>query len=125
MTLSGPVEVFLDADTIAACAKDAVTGGGQVVALKRTGSAVLAPAHASIELIDHIRGARTGPVPVSVMLEGEYGINNLFIGVPIKLGASGVEQVIEIGLTDEEKKALDYSASAVQELVDDMKRLKG
>ena len=56
-------------------------------------------------------------------LEGEYGLNNLFIGVPIKLGVNGVEEIIEVKLTDEEKKALAHSAGAVQTLVDDMNRL--
>ena len=84
------LERFLSADAIAACVKDAVTGGGQVVALKKTGSATIAPAHATIEVMDHIRGARTGPVPVSVMLEGEYGISGVVLGVPAHLGMSGL-----------------------------------
>ena len=81
-----PLDVFLDAERIEACVRDAVTGGGQVVALRKTGSATIAPAHASIELIDHIRGARTGPVPVSVMLNGEFGISGVVLGVPAHLG---------------------------------------
>jgi len=62
-------------------------------------------------------------LPCAAYLEGEYGINNLFIGVPVKLGATGIEQVIEIKLNEAEKKALQYSADAVRKLVEDMKRL--
>ena len=62
-------------------------------------------------------------LPCAAYLEGEYGINNLFIGVPVKLGEDGVEQIIEIELTDKEQDALNRSADAVQTLVDDMKRL--
>lgn len=62
-------------------------------------------------------------MPCTVYLEGEYSINNLFIGVPVKLGAKGVEEIIKIRLMEEEKKTLHASAAAVQRLVDDMKRL--
>ena len=62
-------------------------------------------------------------LPCAAYLEGEYGIKNLFIGVPVKLGAKGIEQVIEIKLNEEEKKALQFSADAVRKLVEDMKRL--
>ena len=64
-------------------------------------------------------------LPCAVYLEGEYGIDKLFIGVPVKLGAEGMEEVIQIKLTKEENKALQNSAAAVQGLVDDLKRLKG
>lgn len=109
-----PVEVFLDAEAVAACARDAVTGGGQVVALKKTGSAVLAPAHASVELIDHIRGARTGSVPVSVMLAGEYGISDVVLGVPAHLGAAGLVEVEELRLSADEQAALGAAAEAIR-----------
>ena len=62
-------------------------------------------------------------LPCAALLKGEFGIDDLFIGVPVKLGAKGVEEIIKIRLTDEEKKALHASAGAVQRLVDDMKRL--
>ncbi len=108
------LDVFLSPDQIDACVKDAVTGGGQVVALKKSGSATIAPAHASIELIDHIRGARTGPVPVSVMLQGEYGINGVVLGVPAHLGTSGLVEVEELRLTDQEQAALQKAADAIR-----------
>lgn len=109
-----PLDVFLSKEAIDACVKDAVTGGGQVVALRKTGSATLAPAHASIELIDHIRGVRTGPVPVSVMLEGEYGISGVVLGVPCHLGRSGLVAVEELKLTDAETAALRKAAGAIR-----------
>lgn len=108
------LDVFLSPDQIEACVQDAVTGGGQVVALKKSGSATIAPAHASIELIDHIRGARTGPVPVSVMLQGEYGIDGVVLGVPAHLGATGLVEVEELRLTDQEQAALQRAADAIR-----------
>lgn len=109
-----PLDLFLSADQIAACVKDAVAGGGQVVALRKTGSAVLAPAHSSIELIDHIRGARAGAVPVSVMLEGEYGIEGVVLGVPCHLGAQGLVEVEELDLAPDERAALMSAADAIR-----------
>ncbi len=108
------LHAFLSQDQIDACVKDAITGGGQVVALKKTGSATVAPAHSSIELIDHIRGAKTGPVPVSVMLDGEFGIQNVVLGVPAHLGATGLISVEEIPLTDAETTALQAAATAIR-----------
>ena len=109
-----PLSVFLSEAQIAACVRDAITGGGQVVALKKTGSATVAPAHSSIELIDHIRGAKTGPVPVSVMLEGEFGISGVVLGVPAHLGAQGLVEVDEIKLTDVETTSLHAAAEAIR-----------
>lgn len=109
-----PLSVFLSDDRIAACTRDAVTGGGQVVGLKKTGSATIAPAHASIELIDHIRGARTGPVPVSVMLDGEYGVSEVVLGVPAHLGAGGLLEVVEWRLSQGERDALQTAAAAIR-----------
>jgi malate dehydrogenase len=114
-TIKGrPLSVFLNDTQIAACVKDAITGGGQVVALKKSGSATIAPAHASIELIDHMRGARSGPVPVSVMLNGEYGIDGVVLGVPAQLGQGGMIKVEELCLTDTENAALHAAAEAIR-----------
>lgn len=109
-----PLDVFLSPDQIDACVQDAITGGGQVVALKKMGSATIAPAHASIELIDHMRGARTGPVPVSVMLSGEYGIDGVVLGVPAHLGQGGMIKVEELPITAEEQLALETAAEAIR-----------
>lgn len=108
------LERFLSPDQITACVKDAITGGGQVVALKKSGSATIAPAHASVELMDHMRGARVGPVPVSVMLEGEYGIGGVVLGVPAHLGRGGLVRVEEMRLTPSETEALKAAAEAIR-----------
>jgi len=109
-----PLDVFLTQKAIDDCVRDAVTGGGQVVALRKTGSATLAPAHASIELIEHIRGARAGAVPVSVMLQGEYGIRDVMLGVPCHLGATGVLSVEELPLPADELAALRAAGEAIR-----------
>lgn len=110
-----PLGVFLSDGQIDACVKEAINGGGQVVALKKSGSATIAPAHASIELIDHIRGARSGPVSVSVMLEGEYGITGVVLGVPAHLGQSGLIKVEELRLTASEEASLQAAAEAIRD----------
>jgi malate dehydrogenase len=109
-----PVSIYLSKDQIDACVRDAVTGGGQVVALRKTGSATLAPAHASIELVEHIRGAKAGAVPVSVMLDGEYGIEGVVLGVPCHLGINGIVSVEELTLPPDEMAALKAAADAIK-----------
>ncbi|HID67651.1 MAG TPA: malate dehydrogenase, partial [Roseibacterium sp.] len=109
-----PLDIFLSPDQIDACVADAITGGGQVVALRKTGSATIAPAHSSLELLEHIRGARTGPVPVSVMLEGEFGISGVVLGVPAHLGPGGLVEVAQIRLTADEQTALHTAADAIR-----------
>jgi malate dehydrogenase len=109
-----PLEAFLAPARIEACVKDAVTGGGQVVTLRRTGSATIAPALSTIEVIDHIRGARAGTVPVSVMLEGEYGIEGVVLGVPCHLGAGGLLAIEELPLAESEMAALGKAADAIR-----------
>jgi len=109
-----PLDVFLTPEQIAACTRDAITGGGQVVALKKTGSATIAPAHATMELLDHMRGARTGPVPVSVLLDGEYGIDNVVLGVPAHLGRKGLVSVARMRLSAQETAALQNAARAIR-----------
>lgn len=110
-----PLDVFLSDDAIETASRNAVTGGGQVVALRKTGSATLAPAHATMELIDHVRAARTGPAPASVMLKGEYGIDGVVLGVPCCLGAGGLIEVGELTLSDDELRALGRAADAIRE----------
>lgn len=109
-----PLDVFLSRDAIEAAVRDAVSGGGQVVALRKTGSATLAPAYATIELIDHVRGARTGAVPASVMLRGEFGIDGVVLGVPCQLGSRGLVAVDELTLAESELEALTRAAEAVR-----------
>ncbi len=109
-----PLDVFLSEEAIQACFDDAVTGGGQVVRLRKTGSATLAPAQAVIELTDHIRGARTGPVPASVLLAGEYGLSDVVLGVPCRLGSRGLIGVEELALAEDELAALNMAAEAIR-----------
>jgi malate dehydrogenase len=93
-------------------------GGGEIVNLLKTGSAFYAPSAAVVEMSDAIFNDRKKILPCAAYLEGEYGIHGLYVGVPVKLGARGIEQIIEIELTREEHEALQKSAAAVKELVD-------
>jgi malate dehydrogenase len=92
-------------------------GGGEIVALLKTGSAYYAPSAAVAEMVEAILKDKKKILPCAAYLEGEYGVKGLFVGVPVKLGAKGIEQIIEIKLTPEEKAALDKSAASVRELV--------
>jgi malate dehydrogenase len=92
-------------------------GGAEIVNLLKTGSAYYAPSAAAVEMVEAILKDKKKILPCAVYLEGEYGINGLFVGVPVKLGAGGVEQIIEIKLTPGEKAALDKSSASVRELV--------
>ena len=93
-------------------------GGGEIVALLKTGSAFYAPSAAVVQMIDAIFNDRKKILPCAAYLEGEYGINGLFVGVPVKLGARGIEEIVQIKLTPEEQAALEKSAAAVKELVE-------
>ena len=93
-------------------------GGAEIVNLLKAGSAFYAPSAAVVEMIDAIFNDRKKILPCAAYLEGEYGIQGLFVGVPVKLGARGIERIIEIKLTPEEQAALQKSAAAVKELVD-------
>ena len=92
-------------------------GGAEIVNLLKAGSAYYAPSAAVVEMIDAIFNDRKKILPCAAYLEGEYGISGLFVGVPVKLGAKGIEQIIQIKLTPEEQAALQRSADAVKELV--------
>jgi malate dehydrogenase len=92
-------------------------GGAEIVKYLKTGSAYYAPSAAATEMVEAILKDKKKILPCAVYLEGEYGVKGLFVGVPVKLGAKGVEQIIEIKLTPEEKAGLDKSAAAVKELV--------
>ena len=92
-------------------------GGGEIVNLLKTGSAFYAPSAAIAQMVDAIFNDRKKILPCAAYLEGEYGIKGLFVGVPVKLGAKGIEQIVEIKLTAEEKAALEKSAASVKELV--------
>ena len=113
-----PITELLPAEQIEAINKRTANGGAEIVGLLKTGSAYYAPSLGAVEMAQSILKDKKRILPCSVYLEGEYGINNLFVGVPVKLGKNGIEQIIEISLTTEERAALHKSAGSVQELVD-------
>ena len=122
-TVSGiPITELIPQDRIDAIVDRTRNGGAEIVKLLTT-SAYYAPASAACEMAEAILKDKKKILPCAAYLEGEYGFNDLFIGVPVKLGASGVEDVIEITLTDEEKAALANSANAVQGLKDLLKNM--
>ncbi len=112
-----PVTELLPAEQIAAIVDRTANGGAEIVGLLKTGSAYYAPSLGAVEMAESILKDKKKILPCAVYLEGEYGINNLFVGVPCKLGKNGVEQIIEISLTNDERAALQKSAGAVEELV--------
>jgi malate dehydrogenase len=91
-------------------------GGAEIVKYLKTGSAYYAPSAAATEMVEAILKDKKKILPCAAYLQGEYGISGLYVGVPVKLGAKGIEQIIEIKLTAEEKAGLDKSAAAVKEL---------
>ena len=99
-------------------------GGGEIVALLKAGSAYYAPSAAITQMIEAVLLDKKRILPCCAYLEGEYGINGLCVGVPVKLGAGGMERVIEVRLTEEERAALQRSAATVQELVEVMRRAR-
>lgn len=124
-TVAGiPITELMTPQKIEALVDRTRNGGAEIVGLLKTGSAYYAPASAAVEMAEAILKDKKKILPCAACLQGEYGINDLFIGVPVKLGENGVEEIIEIKLTDEEAKSLHHSADAVQQLVADLKRLK-
>ena len=118
-TVAGiPITDLLSEDRIAALVDRTANGGAEIVALLKSGSAYYAPAAATFEMVDAILRDRHRVLPCAVLLEGEYGVDGLFVGVPVVLGHGGMERIIEITLSDDEKIAFAASADAVQELVD-------
>ena len=115
-----PLTDLLDAETIQSLVKRTRDGGAEIVKYLKSGSAYYAPSAAAVEMVDSILNDRKRVLPCSAFLEGEYGIHNLFVGVPVKLGAGGIEKIFEAKLTEEESAALHKSAAAVQELVNVM-----
>jgi malate dehydrogenase len=115
-----PLTDLLDAETIQSLVKRTRDGGAEIVKYLKSGSAYYAPSAAVVEMVDSILNDRKRVLPCSAFLEGEYGIHNLFVGVPVKLGAGGIEKIFEAKLTAEESAALEKSAAAVKELVNVM-----
>jgi len=118
-TVAGiPITELLPAERIAALVDRTANGGAEVVALLKTGSAFYAPAASVFEMVESILLDRKRVLPCAVDLQGEYGQRDLFVGVPVVLGAAGLERVVEIKLTADEQAAFDKSAGAVREQVE-------
>ncbi len=123
-TVAGiPLPDLMSAEKIERLVDRTRKGGAEIVGLLKTGSAYYAPASASVEMAEAILKDKKKILPCAAYLEGEYGVDKLFIGVPVKLGEKGIEDIIQIKLSEDEDAALKNSAKAVQGLVDDLARL--
>ncbi len=116
-----PLTELMDKATLDKIVDRTRNGGAEIVKYLKTGSAYYAPSAAAVEMVESILKDKKKVLPCAALLEGEYGINGLFVGVPVKLGANGIEKVYEIKLNDEEKAMLAKSAASVQELIDVLK----
>ena len=116
-----PLPELLPKERIEAINQRTRDGGIEIVNLLKTGGAYYAPSAATVEMVEAILKDQKKILPCSVYLEGEYGLKDVFMGVPVKLGAAGVEQIIEVNLTADERAALHISAAAVRELVEILK----
>jgi malate dehydrogenase len=115
-TIAGiPLSQLLPQERIAKLVDRARTGGAEIVGLLKTGSAYYAPAAAAVQMAEAIVHDKKRILPCSAWLQGEYGLDGLFLGVPCKLGARGLESIIEVTLTPDERQALEKSAAAVRE----------
>ena len=118
-TVAGiPITELLPAERVQALVDRTANGGAEIVALLKTGSAFYAPAASTFEMVDAILRDRKRVLPCAAFLQGEYGVDGLFVGVPVVLGSGGMERVIQITLSADEQAAFDKSAASVRELVD-------
>jgi malate dehydrogenase len=123
-TVAGiPITELISEEKIDALVKRTANGGAEIVSLLKTGSAYYAPASAAVEMAESMLKDKKKILPCAAYLEGEYGINNLFIGVPVKLGRNGIEEIIQIKLTADEQAALNKSADTVRGLLGALKNL--
>jgi len=117
-TVSGiPVTQMLDGQKLEAIVKRTRSGGGEIVNYLKTGSAYYAPSAAAVQMVEAIVRNKHRVLPCSAWLQGEYGLKDVYLGVPCKLGAKGLEQIIEVELTATEKEALKKSAESVRETI--------
>jgi malate dehydrogenase len=118
-TVAGiPITELLPKDRLEALVTRTANGGAEIVGLLKTGSAFYAPAASVVEMVEAILRDKKKVLPCTAYLEGEYGVKGLFVGVPVKLGRRGIEQIIQISLSPDESAALRRSAAAVRELTD-------
>jgi malate dehydrogenase len=120
-----PLTELLDQPGIDRLVQRAREGGAEIVKYLKTGSAYYAPSAATVEMVESILLDKKKVLPCAAYLEGEYGIRELFVGVPVKLGSSGIEKIYEVKLTPDEQKALEKSAASVKELIDVIKQKVG
>jgi malate dehydrogenase len=125
-TVAGvPLPELMSADAIARLSDRTANGGAEIVNLLKSGSAFYAPSASVLAMVDAIILDQRRVLPCSVYLDGEYGYRDVFMGVPVKVGARGVEEIVQIDLTPDEKTALDKSAESVRELLDVMQQRTG
>jgi malate dehydrogenase len=118
-TVAGiPITELLPKDRLDALVKRTANGGAEIVGLLKTGSAYYAPAASVVEMVEAILKDKKKVLPCTAYLEGEYGVKGLFVGVPVKLGRRGIEQILQITLSPDESAGLQRSAAAVRELTD-------
>jgi malate dehydrogenase len=120
-----PLTELLDQAAIDRLVQRARDGGAEIVKYLKTGSAYYAPSAAAVEMVESILKDKKKVLPCAAYLEGEYGINGLFVGVPVKLGSRGIEKIYQLKLSVDEQAALQKSAGAVKELVDVLKQKMG
>jgi malate dehydrogenase len=121
-TVAGvPITELLPKEKIDALVTRTANGGAEIVNHLKTGSAYYAPAASAVEMVEAILKDKKKILPCAAYLDGHYGVKGLYVGVPVKLGRAGVEQIIEITLTADEQAAFNKSAAAVRELVDKLK----
>ena len=120
-----PISRLLQKEVAEGIVQRARDGGAEIVGLLKTGSAYYAPSAAVAQMVDSIILDKKRILPCAAYLQGEYGVDGLFLGVPVKLGANGIEEIIQVQLSSEEKAALDKSAGAVKELVEVMSNRTG
>jgi malate dehydrogenase len=118
-----PLNEYLPADKLDAIVTRTRKGGGEIVGLLKTGSAFYAPSAACAQMAEAILKNKNLIVPCAAYVDGEYGLKDIFFGVPVMLGKNGIEKIIEYSLNDEEKAMFDKSAEAVKETHDAMKKL--
>ena len=111
-----PVSELMSKDRLEAIVKRTREGGAEIVGLLKTGSAFYAPSASAVDMVEAIMKDQKRVLPCAVLCEGEYGLQDVVVGVPVRLGRGGAEQVVEYELTAEERAALETSASAVREL---------
>jgi malate dehydrogenase len=118
-----PVEMFVDDETLSAIEARTRKAGGEIVGLLGIGSAFVSPALSALDMVDAIVYDKKKIIPSCALLEGEYGVNGLFVGVPVIIGKEGIEKIIEVDLTEGEKAAFEHSVAAVQKTVDEVNEM--